>query len=163
MKEIFIKEFSEVINNNKKKNIFFQRLIISLFEYYKMLSSNIFIDDYYISNKRHFLSLKKGEEGELINIELNGQYLELRFLHHEQMFFSDNKDFLKNFKELLNSFFLGKYQISLYKNASDVVVLKEINWQSEELSCFNEKYKPNNQKNYVQIEQLEGVNYIENI
>lgn len=160
MKNDLIEEIVKLINNDKKLKDIYKSFMISFLENYRKFNADVVIDDYYLSNKSHYLSFKMGEKGDLVYIDLTNKYIELRFLHYEQQFFFDNELFIKSSKELLKSFFKGEYEIKIYTDNEKGCVFKEINWKKENLVPFNEKYKLGSKKDYVEIKRLNGVKYI---
>ena len=152
-----IKKFNEKI---ERKNKFFFQILSSLGGFYEKLDKTISIDDYSISSKEHYMSIRKNDEEYLLFINLTRQFLELRLPNFEQMFFLDNSDFVNYFNLLLDSFFNGKYIITINKNVKGKIELKEINWEKKELQCFNQNYKIRRSKDFSIIEKFNGIQLV---
>ena len=134
-KKSIIKDIELVLTNTKEG--FYRKMLCTLVDFYSKMSSNVIVEDYYIDKKQHYISFGFQDEELSFELNINNQYLELRFFLIEVMFYEDDNYFNKVKKELLYNFFSGLYEvIHLFLNQNKIEK-KELYWTDIILNKYN--------------------------
>jgi hypothetical protein len=110
-REIVLSEIDNLIES-KTIGLNYKKVLNILRQYYLMFTKDIDIEDYSITDKHHYLSIKKKELKTFSFIEVTDKFIEFRFPQKTQFFVID-ESFFKNcsviFDYFLNEFIKKKH------------------------------------------------------
>ena len=99
--------------------------------------NDISIEDFNIEENYHNIIFKLNGDGIIINLTNN--FFELKFSGIDFiMFFNSNIGICK---DLLESFFQGKYEMKYFNDKNNRVIFTELFWEDDLLSKYNRKEK----------------------
>jgi hypothetical protein len=136
MKDDLINKISKLIAKLKKDNIQ-AKLLIMIIEMLKRLKSEYSINRYDVINEFVAIEIIDKNLIHYINIEVTNSNIEFRGDSFEMVYFFDNPSFALDYKDIIMSFFEGKYNVISYfskklkKEAFGVV------WDNRELSEYD--------------------------